>query len=142
MSKENLGDFIESLTPEEAFGIEEHELTKEWRERVHEALLKLRAADIDIVMSIAEAAAHEVRERELDETMKEMEEIARRRGFDIDELVQRKAEKLVAEQTGEPIRFQHPKNKSLTWTGRGRIPRWLKDIQESGGNIEDYRIRA
>jgi len=42
--------------------------------------------------------------------------------------------------TGKPnavVRFRHPKNESLTWSGQGRRPRWLV---EAGGNIERFRV--
>jgi len=35
------------------------------------------------------------------------------------------------------VKFRHPKNPSLTWTGRGRRPRWLV---KAGGDIERFRV--
>jgi DNA-binding protein H-NS len=35
------------------------------------------------------------------------------------------------------VKFQHPDNPALTWSGRGRKPKWLS---EAGGNIERFRI--
>lgn len=143
MSKDNLGDLIESLTPEESYGVGKHDLSKTYREKVRDALLKLRAVDIDIVRSIAESAANEVRDREAQEALDEMEAVARKYGFDVDELVRKKAEQMVAQQgTSEPVRFRHPNDAGLTWTGRGRLPAWLKEIKDAGGDIEKFRVRA
>jgi len=38
---------------------------------------------------------------------------------------------------GGEVKFQHPDNPTLTWSGRGRKPKWLS---EAGGNIERFRI--
>jgi DNA-binding protein H-NS len=35
-----------------------------------------------------------------------------------------------------PIKYRHPDDASLTWTGRGRRPRWLDGI----ANIEKFRV--
>lgn len=107
-----------------------------------EGLEDFASADLEMLIGHAEDALKKARDREAKQAMAELEAVAKKFGFDIDELVRRKAEELVSGQTGEPIRFQHPKNKALTWTGRGRLPKWLKDAQEAGEDIEDYRIRA
>lgn len=35
-----------------------------------------------------------------------------------------------------PVRFRHPQDSSLTWSGRGKRPNWMKDAL-SKGLIED-----
>ncbi|HKZ96908.1 MAG TPA: H-NS histone family protein [Hyphomicrobiaceae bacterium] len=35
------------------------------------------------------------------------------------------------------IKYRHPQDASLTWTGRGRRPRWLV---KAGGDIERFRV--
>lgn len=34
------------------------------------------------------------------------------------------------------VKYRHPDNSTLTWTGRGRRPKWLEGIS----NIEKFRI--
>ncbi|HRD76940.1 MAG TPA: H-NS histone family protein [Hyphomicrobiaceae bacterium] len=43
----------------------------------------------------------------------------------------------VRKGSGADVKFQHPDDPSLTWSGRGRKPKWLS---EAGGNIERFRI--
>src|SRR6202043_2217027 len=38
-------------------------------------------------------------------------------------------------------KFRNPDNKSETWTGRGKKPRWLSARPKSGKQIEGFRIR-
>ena len=42
-----------------------------------------------------------------------------------------------ARTTGLAAKYQHPDNPSMTWSGRGRKPNWVKDL---GGDIERFRV--
>lgn len=56
----------------------------------------------------------------------------------------------LAELTGEPKsrrslgkvapKYAHPENPDMTWTGRGRRPRWVQDHVDSGKKLEDLEI--
>lgn len=37
-------------------------------------------------------------------------------------------------------KYAHPKDPSLTWTGRGRAPKWVVALEESGVSREDMLI--
>lgn len=37
-------------------------------------------------------------------------------------------------------KYQHPGNPDLTWTGRGRKPRWFLDALEQGVTIDELSI--
>jgi DNA-binding protein H-NS len=37
-------------------------------------------------------------------------------------------------------KYQNPDNPSQTWTGRGRTPRWVTQMLETGKRIEDLLI--
>ncbi|WP_111657810.1 H-NS family nucleoid-associated regulatory protein [Isoalcanivorax indicus] len=38
------------------------------------------------------------------------------------------------------VKFRHPQNESLTWTGRGKRPNWLQDELAKGEKLEDFAI--
>ena len=38
------------------------------------------------------------------------------------------------------IKFRHPKDASLTWTGRGRKPGWLNEAVKKGAKLESFAI--
>jgi DNA-binding protein H-NS len=38
-------------------------------------------------------------------------------------------------------KYQNPKNRSETWAGRGKRPRWLVAQLRSGKKIEDFQIK-
>jgi DNA-binding protein H-NS len=37
-------------------------------------------------------------------------------------------------------KYRHPENPSLTWSGRGRTPKWIADHEAKGGSRDDYAI--
>jgi DNA-binding protein H-NS len=40
---------------------------------------------------------------------------------------------------GEP-KYRNPEDPSITWSGRGRHPRWLNELLAAGRVIDDFRI--
>ena len=38
------------------------------------------------------------------------------------------------------VRYRHPDNSSLQWTGRGRQPRWVKEWVDGGQSIDTLRV--
>lgn len=41
-------------------------------------------------------------------------------------------------KTESKVRYQHPDGH--TWTGRGRIPTWIKQIESEGRSREDFTV--
>lgn len=38
------------------------------------------------------------------------------------------------------VKYRHPQNAELTWTGRGRQPKWMESYLADGGKIEDLVV--
>lgn len=38
-------------------------------------------------------------------------------------------------------KYAHPENPSLTWSGRGRTPKWVTEMQDAGRDLEDLKIK-
>ena len=38
--------------------------------------------------------------------------------------------------SGVPIKYRHPDNSDLSWTGRGKIPGWANHLLDQGGQLE------
>lgn len=43
-------------------------------------------------------------------------------------------------EKGAP-RYRSSVDSALTWTGKGRKPRWIQTYLDNGGNIEEWRIK-
>jgi DNA-binding protein H-NS len=47
-----------------------------------------------------------------------------------------------AKKTGAKVapKYQHPSNPSLTWTGRGRTPKWIEEQINAGRSLASLEI--
>lgn len=81
---------------------------------------------------------------------KELAEKAKELGFSIDELFgvtrrPRAVEEQADASSGDgrstvAPKYAHPRDPSLTWTGRGRAPKWVAALQEEGVSRDDMLI--
>ncbi len=98
--------------------------------------LKELQKDLDLAIDRAE-------KRERKEALEKLEEQARDMGFTLSELLSMKEGG--GRKTGKPRapaepKYRHPEDPSITWTGRGRKPNWIKERLEKGQPIEDFLI--
>jgi DNA-binding protein H-NS len=75
-------------------------------------------------------------ERQRKEARAKLEEQAAALGFSLDELTGRRASKKV-----NPPKYAHPENPTMTWSGRGRQPAWIKEHLEAGKPLDDLLIK-
>lgn len=81
-------------------------------------------------------------ERRKRETLAEVEQLVRERGFTLAELTgtgggRKRGAAAKAAPTGG---FANPANPSEVWAGRGRRPRWFTEAIEAGRDPESMRI--
>ena len=38
------------------------------------------------------------------------------------------------------VKYRHPNNHTLEWTGRGRQPKWVAEWLDAGGRLEDLTV--
>lgn len=76
------------------------------------------------------------KERERVEIKQKIEALATNSGFSVTELFSGRSTK---GKTVAP-KYMNPDNKSETWTGRGRKPRWLTAKLDKGAKLEDFTI--
>ena len=51
-----------------------------------------------------------------------------------------KLQKLVDPYRGFSYRMEHPVHGLVTWSGKGRAPRWVEEIVEGGGSLEGLKV--
>ena len=95
------------------------------------------------VDQLAQARAHIdvlIDQKQADSRKRFMETIqleARKHGFDINELFGKKTDK----RSGKAgVKYRHPKDPTLTWSGRGRPSRWLSDLVAKGHKREEFAV--
>ena len=69
---------------------------------------------------------------------KKMAELAASSGFELDELIGKR--RGASKGSKVATKYRHPKDPSLTWTGRGRQPLWLAAELKKGKKLESYAI--
>ena len=75
-------------------------------------------------------------DRKRREAMSAIEEAARSHGFNLAELTGAKPRKTA---TVAP-KYANPDDASMTWTGRGRKPRWVQEKLDAGKSLDDMLI--
>ncbi len=66
----------------------------------------------------------------------ELEVKAQEMGFSLSELTGATSRKGKV----NPPKYRNPQDSSMTWSGRGRQPAWIKEAIERGDNLDDYLI--
>jgi DNA-binding protein H-NS len=82
-------------------------------------------------------AIEEKRKEEREETKRAVEEFAEKRGFSVTDLFGAGGRKKGGKVA---VKYINPENRSETWTGRGRTPRWLAEKLKKGAKIEQFEI--
>lgn len=74
---------------------------------------------------------------EKSKVLKELESIAAERGFALDELMGGRVKK---ERAPVAAKYRHPSNPELTWSGRGRQPKWVAEFLQKGGSLAKLEV--
>lgn len=69
---------------------------------------------------------------------KELEELAAKSGYTLDELLGEAAEKVAKVKKTVAVKYRSPEGQ--TWTGRGRTPAWLNEAIAAGASKESFAV--
>jgi DNA-binding protein H-NS len=76
-------------------------------------------------------------DRRRKEALAEIEELARTKGFSLSELT---GSSMPKKRTPAAMKYANPANRSDTWSGRGRRPRWVEAALKAGKSLDDLAI--
>lgn len=97
----------------------------------------LSIVELEALLKIIPKEIETRKKNERAHALKALEALAAERGFSLEELVgaapTKKARAAVA------IKYRHPSLPDLTWTGRGRQPKWVVDFLQSG-SIDQLKV--
>ncbi|MDR1888503.1 MAG: H-NS histone family protein [Zoogloeaceae bacterium] len=87
----------------------------------------------------------EIRRREVDERVKvrrELEALAQARGFSLNDVVaEARTGRVRSVSRGVvSIKYRHPQQADLAWSGRGRKPRWVEAWLANGGSLDQLAV--
>jgi DNA-binding protein H-NS len=80
-------------------------------------------------------AIENYKERQRQKALSELEAKANEMGFSLNDLLGGKKSK----KAGLP-KYRHPDDPTVTWTGKGRRPEWVKDALTKGKSLDDLLI--
>ncbi|QKV56688.1 MAG: H-NS histone family protein [Dechloromonas sp.] len=84
----------------------------------------------------------ELKRREVQEKaniLNEVRAFAKARGFALEELVGKEVK--IKVPTGKvKVKYRHPENASLEWTGRGRQPKWVAEWLAKGSSLDSLAV--
>ncbi len=99
---------------------------------------KLSLAELKSLQKGVTKAITEFSDRRKMEAMTVLEAHAKEFGFSLAELAGMKKPR---KSSGRPeVKYRHPENSEITWSGRGRQPGWFKDAIEAGKTPESMAV--
>lgn len=93
--------------------------------------------------SLLEQIPAEIKRREKEEKLKlrkEIEVLVQARGFALEDLIGKSSANEAKVRMPVAVKYRHPQDASLSWTGRGRQPRWIVDYIANGGKLEQIAV--
>ncbi|NBC89021.1 MAG: H-NS histone family protein [Alphaproteobacteria bacterium] len=105
---------------------------------------KMSREELNDLRARVDAALETLAEREREAAFREAEEVAKKHGYSLNDLVgpagrRGRARGGKASGAKNPPKFRNPENPKQTWSGRGRKPQWIKDA-EAEGKLDKMRI--
>lgn len=77
-------------------------------------------------------------QKDMNDARAQILEIAQRAGVSLKDLIGNGAPAKVKQTVA--VKYRHPTEPTLQWSGRGRQPKWVKEWLESGKKIEEAGI--
>ena len=101
-------------------------------------LNKLSLSELKQLQKEVQQAIEGFADRRQQDAIAALEARAQELGFKLADLVGMKK----ARKSSGPVKpkYRHPENPHVTWSGRGRQPRWFKDALASGSTAEALAV--
>lgn len=94
----------------------------------HFALIALRAKIEELIVT---------KQAEEKESLRgKLAEMAQSKGFSLEDIMGKARGR--GGKGSVPIKYRDPKNSANTWTGRGRMPRWMTEATKARGLRKEY----
>lgn len=111
--------------------------------QIENQLKELSSEELQRVIEEARRTLELKQKRKREEITRQIRELAAQAGLEVEIRVKPKAETKPSRRGVKlPPKYRHPSDSSLTWTGRGQMPGWLKELVAQGHDREEFRIQG
>lgn len=103
--------------------------------------MDLSTLSLPELKQLAHDVPGEIKKREEQDrkmVLDELKVLAEARGFSLDQLVGKESKTRVVKPVA--VKYRHPDNADLTWTGRGRKPGWVEAWIGQGNQLEALAV--
>ncbi len=100
--------------------------------------------ELDALIDEAAALIETKKAEALKNAKAEIEKIAASTGMSVEELLGlsgKPGKKAGAAKKPVANKYRNPKDHTQTWTGRGKRPKWLQEMLDNGGKLENFLLR-
>lgn len=108
-------------------------------EAIADLIKDMSVPDLETLALLIPREIKRKRELERHNVLAEIEQLAKARGFSVQELVAPGTK--TASRAQVVAKYRSLSNPEQTWTGRGRQPVWVREFIASGGTIDQLLIR-
>jgi DNA-binding protein H-NS len=98
-------------------------------------------SEIDDIITKAQAAKNAKRQAGLKDAFKKLQAMAQELGVSVEQILEAGNMSTTKSNTQKlPDKFRDPKDHTLTWSGRGKPPRWMEAALQQGKSKADFLI--
>lgn len=103
-------------------------------------LNNLSIQELEDVVAQANDLIEQRREEAVASARAEIERIAASTGYSVQDLLGLRNARGRKAGSRKPVveKYRNPKDPTQTWSGRGKRPKWLQEVLEKGGKLENY----
>jgi DNA-binding protein H-NS len=101
-------------------------------------LQDLSAIELQAMISNAEKALKHIQLNKRKEVINQIKDLAASIGATVD--IHEDDKKIVRKGNKVAIKYRDPNNLTNTWTGRGVMPIWLRDLINSGRDRSEFQV--
>ncbi len=99
-----------------------------------ENLLEVSSKDLQDFQAKLSAAIEQRKEQDKIDLHNEMQALASKHGFSLDEFLVNPPKKI------KVAKYRNPANNKQVWPGRGRKPNWLIELLSAGRKLEEFKV--
>jgi DNA-binding protein H-NS len=105
---------------------------------------KLTIKELQSLLERVEEEIAKRKQREKSQLVESIAEIASEHGYSLRELIGPAARPVKGKRGRKrkpfAVKYRHPKQANLTWTGRGRRPHWINEWLDEGKTMEALAV--